>query len=278
MVAAMTSGLTEGTDEAAATGEVVEIASTAPAVRRDPGWRWRLRKLRNAAGRRLGTRFGAVAIRTLARTWQHVELGSEHRRQAERDHSALLVAMWHGRGVVGAAFYDVESCQVLVSASEDGSMATTILGRLGYEIIRGSSSKGGVRALREMIACLQGGQHVGITPDGPRGPLHSMSPGLVFLSRATGAPVLPFGLAVDRAWRLNTWDDYCLPKPRARVVAVYRPVIRVPRDADNKTLQEYSGRIRQALIDAEREGFAHLGLEPDWVDQTTEAVARESGA
>lgn len=265
-------------DETGAAEEGAEIAGTAHVVRRNQSLRWRLRKLRNAAGRRLGTRFGAVAIRALARSWQRTELGSENRRRAERDHPALLVATWHGRGVMGAAFYDAMSCQVLVSASEDGSMATTILGRLGYEIIRGSSSKGGVRALREMIACLQGGQHVGITPDGPRGPLHSMSPGLVFLSRATGAPVLPIGLAVDRAWRLDTWDDYCIPRPRARVVAVYQPVIHVPRDADNDTLQEYSRRIRQSLIDAEREGFAHLGLEPDWEDETDELDARESSA
>ncbi len=278
MVAAMTCGPTEGVDEAAVAGEGAEIAGASPGVRRDPGLRWRLRKLRNAAGRRLGTRFGALAIRALARSWEHTELGSEHRRRAECDHAALLVAMWHGRGVVGAAFYDAASCRVLVSASEDGSMATTILGRLGYEIIRGSSSRGGVRALREMIVCLQGGQHVGITPDGPRGPLHSMSPGLAFLSRATGAPVLPLGLAVDRAWRLDTWDDYCIPKPRARVVAVYRPVIQVPRDADNETLQTYSQRIRQSLLDAEREGFAHLGLEPDWEDETDALAARESSA
>ena len=278
MVMVMTSGATEEMDEARTAGEGAQIAGAAPLVRRDHGLSWRLRKLRNAAGRRLGTRFGAVAIRALARSWERTELGSEHRLQAERDHPGLLVAIWHGRGVVGAAFYDPRSCQVLVSASEDGSMATTILGRLGYAIIRGSSSRGGVRALREMITCLKGGQHVGITPDGPRGPLHSMSPGLVFLSRATGAPVLPFGMAMDRAWRLNTWDDYCIPKPRARVVAVYRPVIQVPRDADNETLQEYSDRIRESLIDAELEGFAHLGLEPDWEDETDETAGRESSA
>lgn len=272
----MTSGLTEEMNETRTAGEGAEIAGSAPPGRSALGPKRRLRKLRNRAGRWMGTRFGAFVIRTLARTWQRTELGSEHREQAERDHPALLVAMWHGRGVVSAAFYDINSCKVLVSASEDGSMATTILGRLGYEIIRGSSSRGGVRALREMISCLKSGRHVGITPDGPRGPLHSMSPGLVFLARATGTPVLPFGLAVDRAWRLNTWDDYCIPRPRARVVASFRPVIYVPRDADNDALEEYSRRIRESLIDAEREGFRYLGLEPDWADGTHAGAAPES--
>ncbi len=104
-----------------------------------------------------------------------------------------------------------------------------------------------------------------------------MSPGLVFLARATGTPVLPFGLAVDRAWHLNTWDAYSIPKPRAHVVASFRPAIYVPRDADNDALEEYSRRIRESLIDAEREAFRHLGLEPDWDEETDQSATRESG-
>ena len=104
-----------------------------------------------------------------------------------------------------------------------------------------------------------------------------MSPGLVFLARATGTPVLPFGLVTDRDWRLDTWDEYCIPKPRARVVASFQPAIYVPRDADNETLEEYSRRIRESLLEAERAGFRHLGLEPDWEDETDEQAAPESG-
>jgi lysophospholipid acyltransferase (LPLAT)-like uncharacterized protein len=154
----------------------------------------RLRKLRNTSGRWLGRQFGAAAIVQMARFCRKSELNGSIRERAESEHKGLILAFWHGRGVLASPYYRPGNTAVLVSASEDGSMATTILKRLGYEIIRGSSSRGGVRALREMLACLERGKHVALTPDGPRGPMHSMSPGAAFMSRATGVPVLPIGL------------------------------------------------------------------------------------
>ena len=153
-------------------------------------------------------------------------------------------------------------------------MATTILAKLGYEIIRGSSSQQGVRALREMLACLEGGKHVAITPDGPRGPMHSMSPGAAFLSRATGTPVLPIGFGLDRARRLDTWDRYTLPRRGARLVSCCGEPIQVPREASGEALAGYSSRIRTAIRDAERRAFAHLELEPDWEGWVPEEEAQ----
>ena len=155
-------------------------------------------------------------------------------------------------------------------------MATTILKRLGYEIIRGSSSRGGVRALREMLACLERGKHVALTPDGPRGPMHSMSPGAAFMSRATGVPVLPIGFGITRARRLDTWDQYTLPRLGSRLVTSCEEPIQVPREASGDALAEYSTRIRAAIRKAEREAFAHLDLEPDWADWVPEQEAENA--
>lgn len=228
--------------------------------------RSRLRKLRNATGRWLGTHMGAAAIKRLSKACHKIELGGEIRREVEAEHGALILAVWHGRGVLAAPFYDTESSTVLVSASSDGSMATKILDDLGYAIIRGSSSRHGVRALREMIKTLKSGKHIAITPDGPQGPMHSIGPGTAFLSRATGVPIMPVGFACDRAWHLKTWDRYTIPRPGARVVACYRRPLQVPRDATTADLADVSRRVREELREAEREAFAHLGLEPDWGD------------
>jgi len=234
---------------------------SAPRRQRKP-----LRKLRNAGGRWLGRHFGAAAIAQLGRCCRKTELNGEIRQRAEAEHGGLILAFWHGRGVLASPFYRPGNTTALVSASEDGSMATTILEKLGYEIIRGSSSRGGVRALREMLACLERGKHVALTPDGPQGPMHSMSPGAAFMSRATGVPVLPIGLGIDRARRLDTWDRYTLPRLGSQLVTSCGEPIQVPREASGEALAEYSSRIRAAIREAERKAFAHLGLEPDWAD------------
>ena len=223
-----------------------------------------LRRLKNSTGRWLGVRFGSAAIRRIGQSCKKVELGAEHRQALESQQEPVILALWHGRGVLAAPFNPISSTTVLVSASEDGSMATTILGQLGYEIIRGSSSRHGVRALRQMMSCLSAGKSIAITPDGPRGPMHSMSPGVSFLARATGAAVLPMGLAYEDGWHLDTWDSYTIPKPMTKIVVSYGAPVRVPRETSGEALQEFSSLVRTRLRTAEREGFAALGKEPDW--------------
>lgn len=236
----------------------------APAVARRR--KSRLRELRNASGRWLGTHLGAAAIKRLSKACRKIELGREIWEVHKERHGALIMATWHGRGVLAAPFFDITEMTVLVSASEDGSMATKILADLGYEIVRGSTSRHGVRALREMMRVLRAGKSLAITPDGPRGPMHAMGPGAAFLSRATGIPIMPVGFACDRAWHLSTWDRYTIPYPGARVVACFHPPIQAPRTATTADLVEVSRHLRDELRAAEREAFAHLGLEPDWGD------------
>lgn len=225
--------------------------------------RYRWRKFRQRVTRRLAVRFGARFIRYLGDHCEKVELHRTVREEAEEG-GPVLIALWHGRSAAAAPFFGQDTTAVLVSASEDGKVATTILAELGYEIIRGSSSRGGVRALREMIAALRSGKHVAMTPDGPRGPMHSMSPGVTFLSRATETTILPVGIAVDRSWELSSWDHYTLPRPGARLVCAYQPALVVPRKADPETLAQCSSELRRRIREAEREAAAHLGQEPDW--------------
>ena len=245
--------------------------------RPEPGTlRYRWRKARQRLTRRLAVRFGARFIRHIGASCELTEL---HRgiRDALEAEGQVLIALWHGRSTVAAPFFGQDTTAVLVSASEDGKVATTILGELGYEIIRGSSTRGGVRALRELISALGAGKHVAITPDGPRGPMHSMSPGVAFLSRATGTPILPVGVAADRWWELSSWDHYTVPKRKARLVCAYQPALEVPRKATAEELAACSSELRRRIRAAEREAAAHLGLEPDWVDWAPEEEQAHGG-
>lgn len=174
-----------------------------------------------------------------------------------------LFAIWHGRMLVGLPSHHDLGLTVLVSPSDDGSLISSLLGRFGYATVRGSSNKGGARALRELTSLLQTGARVVITPDGPRGPRHSMNPGLAWMARATGSPVLPCGLACDRAWHLSSWDRFTIPKFGARIVVVYGPELRLDSQATEAEQAAFTERIRFEMLAAEERGFQHLGVPSD---------------
>ena len=247
--------------------ESSQKATEESAVEADRGRRHWLRKRRKGVLRF----FGLLFARTLApytlwlysRTWRYSILGPECRARAQGQGKGVILALWHGRMMVAIPPYRGQDMTILVSGSEDGNLSEALLEGYGYRIIRGSSSKGGARALRSMLGALHAGSTVVVTPDGPRGPRHSMNPGLAWMARATGFAVLPAGFATDRAWRLASWDRYTLPKPFARVVLAYGEPVRVERDAAGPDLERASEEIRERLLTAEYAAFARLGLEPD---------------
>ena len=154
---------------------------------------------------------------------------------------------------------------VLVSPSDDGGLVKILLERYGCVVVRGSSSRGGSRAARQMLEAIgELGTVVAITPDGPRGPRHSMNPGLAWLARETGRPIVPLGVTCDRAWRLErSWDRFLIPRPRARLAFVYGEPVRVAADATENDLELATETVRTRLMEAERAGFDHLGIQGD---------------
>lgn len=214
---------------------------------------------------------GPAVVWLLSKTWRTQLHGIEHLGPSGRRGSrsgdgrpGLMIALWHGRMLVGVDFGASRDWTVLVSPSADGDISERMLERFGYRVIRGSTSRGGARALREMLNCLRGGDVVILTPDGPRGPRHSMNAGLAWMSRATGFPIVPMGLVADRAWHLSSWDAFTIPKPFAHVALVFGPPIQVPRDADEAEQARATDRIRDSLFECERAGFARVRAPEDW--------------
>jgi lysophospholipid acyltransferase (LPLAT)-like uncharacterized protein len=166
--------------------------------------------------------------------------------------------------IVPVDFFRARGWHVLVSPSEDGDLSEGLLQRFGYRVIRGSTSKGGARALREMLAILDDGGVVVITPDGPRGPAHSMNLGLAWMARATGRPILPIGCCADRAWNLNSWDRFTIPKRKARIALEYGAPVHVAREGGEQELERATEAVRASLFELERRGFERLGRQVDW--------------
>ncbi|HEB53996.1 MAG TPA: DUF374 domain-containing protein [bacterium] len=203
-------------------------------------------------------------LRLLARTWRLERSGAAGERLL-RSSRPWIVAMWHGRmltlmPIEGHCRRDIG---VLVSPSDDGGLAKLALDRFRYRVVRGSLNRRGARAMREMHTLLTKGGQLVITPDGPRGPRHTINSGPAWLARATGAPLLLVGVAVDRAWRLSSWDRMTIPKPFARVLVHYDEPIVIPADCDDDRLERRSADVRERLLACERAAFARLGVPDD---------------
>ena len=127
-------------------------------------------------------------------------------------------------------------------------MITRVLNTFGNRAIRGSSSKGGIQALRAIIAVLKKGDRVAITPDGPRGPALELKDGIIHSARSSGVPIIPFFYASSDQWVLEkSWDRHIIPKPFSTLVASYGEPIDVKTMAMNKTDEELKTEITRLL-------------------------------
>ncbi len=230
---------------------------------RNAPWRRRYRILRRELGRKLMELMAPPVLRALAASWRVERLGWANLERAWSTTGAL-VAMWHGRMLPALPLHRNMGAQVLVSPSDDGALVQEMLRRNGYFVIRGSTNRQATRALREMREQLRCGQTVVITPDGPRGPRHVVNIGLAWLARETGLPILTLAVAADRAWHLRSWDQFTIPKLRARVVITYGKPLFVAPEATEADLEATTEQIRVALLRDEARAFEHMGVERDW--------------
>ncbi|MBK9384459.1 MAG: DUF374 domain-containing protein [Planctomycetes bacterium] len=233
---------------------------------RDRGKARAFRRFRRRLGGAILPLLAPPVLGLLRRSWRVTYLGQEH-RAAVSTPRGFLVALWHGRMLPAIAIHHHQGHSALVSPSDDGALAQVLLAKKGYGVLRGTTSGGGgsaaLRAMQQRLEQQPGGAFV-ITPDGPRGPRHSMNVGLAWLARESGLPILPLGVVSARAWRMRSWDAFNIPKPFSRIAVVYGEPLRVPPEADAWQLEKISATLRAALIETERRGFAQLGLPVDW--------------
>ena len=159
-----------------------------------------------------------------------------------------IFAFWHGRILPATLFWKHRGIVVITSQNFDGEWIAGIIRRFGYGSARGSTSRGGARALVQLRRDLAAGKPAAFTLDGPRGPARVAQPGAVFLAGATGQPILPFHIECSSAWSMRSWDRTQIPKPRSLVgVAIGRP-IHVP--ATSEIAVETSRRDLEASLAA----------------------------
>jgi len=170
---------------------------------------------------RLGVPLGVALLRGLASTWR-IEFRNADRWRAIHDrHAGSVLALWHGELLPLAFAMRGNGILVLVSEHRDGEIISRVLDALGSGTIRGSTTRGGARALAEMARHLKAGKTVAVTPDGPRGPAHRFAPGALVAAQRAGVPVFTLRARVARAWRLRSWDAFVIPKPFTRIIVEF---------------------------------------------------------
>ena len=155
-----------------------------------------------------------------------------------------IYAFWHENMLLLAYQYARPDIYVLISQHADGQLIAEVCNRLGFQTVRGSTTRGGADAVRQMLRI---SAHLAITPDGPRGPRRKIQQGLTYLAARTGLPIVPVGIAFRRPWRMNSWDRFALPKPWSPAVCVTDEPIEVPVGADRELLAEYTDRVESEM-------------------------------
>jgi lysophospholipid acyltransferase (LPLAT)-like uncharacterized protein len=191
-------------------------------------------------------------------------VGVEHIAEALARAPSFIPVYWHQHQVFCVReLLELRSAGVklgfLISPSVDGELGAMLVKNLGAEVIRGSSSYTGARALRDYYqALVQEGISPAITPDGPRGPPWKFKPGAILLSQLSQRPIIPMAFAASRAWKIK-WDRFVIPMPWARIAIVVGAPVTVAKGLDAAGLARLQLEMEQVLSGLYREAKGVLG-------------------
>lgn len=158
-----------------------------------------------------------LVARGLGASWRFREVGSGRALRGPQPLRPALYALWHEHILPLAYLHRGQGAVAMVSRHRDGEILAGVLAMLGYEVVRGSSTRGGAAAYRALVRAGRAGHPLAVTPDGPRGPRRRADPGAIRAAAAAGLPVVPVAAAAERGWRLRSWDRFLVPAPGSRV-------------------------------------------------------------
>jgi lysophospholipid acyltransferase (LPLAT)-like uncharacterized protein len=187
-----------------------------------------------------------------------------------------LYAFWHENILVPAYHYGRRDINVLISEHADGQMIAEACRHLGFRVVRGSATRGGARAIRQMRR-ISRSAHLAITPDGPRGPRRQVQSGVVYLAALTGLPIVVFGIAFEHAWRMDSWDHFALPYPWSAAVCVTLEPIHVPEKIGKDQIEHYRLKVENAMNEATETAERIVRGDPPAITSSVSLVRRAAG-
>lgn len=183
--------------------------------------------------------------------------GSEHFEGWWGMGKPVIFTLWHGRLIPCSYYYRHRGLATLISRHRDGDLIARVVERWwGYRAVRGSSSRGGAPALRQIVRLLRDGTAVALTPDGPRGPRQTMKLGPLLAAQMAGVPIIPSTAGASRGWWIEGWDRFLIPRPFSRAIVAMGEPLHVPAEAGAQELaalaSDLEGRMNEltARVDA----------------------------
>lgn len=206
------------------------------------------RLLRNETVRRAAASGLTRYVKFAYRTTRWSRRGDESLDSLVAEGTPVILCYWHGRLLMLAPGWRYpERTRLLISSHADGDLIADIVRRLGFGTVRGSSSRGGTGAFRQMLRLLREGAMIGITPDGPRGPRMRAGEGAIALAKASGGALLPVAYSTDRRVVASSWDRFIVPRPFTRGAYLIGDPIRVARNAGPEAVEAARKRLETEL-------------------------------
>jgi lysophospholipid acyltransferase (LPLAT)-like uncharacterized protein len=172
-----------------------------------------------------------------------------------RNGGAVLLCTWHQQffsAILPFKNYKTFNPNIMISQSRDGEIVAKIALRSGWNPVRGSSSKGGMGALKKMIINLKEKKLAAHIVDGPKGPAGIVKPGVIRLAHAANAAIVPFSVSAEKAWYFNSWDKFLLPKPFSKVFLRFEKMIKFDRVKDKEIFERQRMRLEEVMLPALR--------------------------
>jgi lysophospholipid acyltransferase (LPLAT)-like uncharacterized protein len=197
---------------------------------------------------------GYLAIYAIGRTVRWQSVGDSHLDKIYASGNRAIFVVWHGRIFPATYYFRHRGIVVMTSMNLDGEAIAQCIQRLGYGAARGSSSRGGMRAMAEMARSIRNGHDAGFTIDGPRGPRYIAKQGPVLLARKTGAAIFCFHISLKRKIQLKTWDEFQIPLPFTPAIVLQAAPLWVPAGASEADLREVHIQMQEILDDLRERG------------------------
>jgi len=196
---------------------------------------------------------GPVLLLAFGKTWRITWVGNESLREIRDRGGKVLYASWHKNILPLAYFYRKQGIHIMISEHRDGEFIARTVKRLGFHPLRGSSTRGGSKALFEMSQVGKRGFDAGITPDGPKGPKHKVQPGTVVIASRANLPVVPVAVSATPCWKLKSWDNFIIPKPLSKVVISIGKPLHLPEKFEEFEINSLCQRVKEHLDQNEKE-------------------------
>lgn len=185
----------------------------------------------------------------------------------EEPGTGIIQVTWHGRTLIPANLLRNRGYWALISLSRDGELQNHVFKRFGFQTVRGSTGRGGVRGALQMARKVREGAVLAFTPDGPRGPSHKVQLGVILMAEKSGAPIIPVGISASRRWLVKSWDRFLVPKPFSRGYFIVGDPIHIPSGLNDAQREAWAEQVEIALNRLEKEAerrAGHLDYPAEW--------------